>query len=246
MVDDDDLDIELRAPEEVAARCIVLAALIRRLSIESLASDRNDDGLSGEAYDLRVWLQTENLWDRLGATEVALLDRPLGRLDDDEMASVAWQAEGLAALGWGLGLAELPPLGDLSQVEPVLELVPSPWDATAAWIGNAGLRPEPVVAHERDRAELFEWRASIEAPRRIATGPERTEYDEAIADVASEVGGTGLAVVANGDLLIADIPLASLQDDMLERLRALAEERLRALNWLCGFGDSWDRVPLDV
>jgi hypothetical protein len=93
---------------------------------------------------------------------------------------------------------------------------------------------------------LFEWRASIEAPRRVATGPERTEYDEAIADVASEVEGTGLAVVANGDLLITDSPLASLQDDTLDRLTALAEERLRALNWLCGFGDAWDRVPLDV
>jgi len=245
-VDDGDLDIELRTPEAVAARCIVLAALIRRLSIESLASDRNDEGLSGEAFDLRAWLRSENIWDSLGDREIAFLDRPLGDLDDDQMASVAWQAEGLATLGWALGLAELSPLGDLRQVEAVLELVPSPWDATAAWIGNAGLRSEPVVARERDRAELFEWRASIEAPRRIATGPERTEYDEAIADVASEVEGTGLAVVANGDLLIADIPLASLQDDMLERLMALAEERLRALNWLCGFGDSWDRVPLDV
>jgi hypothetical protein len=245
-VDDGDLDIELRAPEEVAERCIILAALIRRLSIESLASDRNDEGLSGDAFDLHAWLQNENLWDSLGNAEVTFLERPLGHLDDDEMAFVAWQAEGLASLGWSLGLAELQPLGELRQVQAVLELVPSPWDAAAAWIGNAGLRPEPDIARERDRAELFEWRASIEAPRRVATGPERTEYDEAIADVASEVEGTGLAVVANGDLLITDSPLASLQDDTLDRLTALAEERLRALNWLCGFGDAWDRVPLDV
>jgi hypothetical protein len=245
-VDDGDLDIELRDPEEVAARCIVLAALIRRLSIESLASDRNTDGLSGEAFDLHAWLQTENLWDSLGVAEVAFLDRPVGHLNDDEMASVAWQAEGLGSLGWGLGLAELLRLGDLSQVEAILRLVPSPWDATAPWIAKAALRPEPDIARERDRAELVEWRVSVETPRRLATGQERTEYDDAIADVTSEAAAAGFAATESGDVLLAGSPIVSLHDESLEMLAALAEERLRALNWLCGFGDSWDRVPLDV
>jgi hypothetical protein len=245
-VADDELDIELRSPAEVAVRCIALASLIRRLSIESLAAERMDDGLAGDAFDLRAWLQSERLWETLTIFEVSALDRPLGDLTDDELATMAWQAEGLASLGWALGLSELAPLGELSHVEAVLTLVPSPWDATGKWRDEASLRPEPEIAHERDRAELFEWRIGVEGPRRASTGSERAEYVAAIAEVASEAEASGLADVLQGDVMIAGVPPSSLDANALERLAILAEERLRAMNWLCGFGDSWDRVPLDV
>jgi hypothetical protein len=29
-------------------------------------------------------------------------------------------------------------------------------------------------------------------------------------------------------------------------LVAITGQRLHALNWLCGFGSSWDDVPLDI
>lgn len=243
---DDELDIELRSPAEVAARSIALACLIRRLSIESLAQDRNDEALAGEAFDLRAWLQTERLWSSLETSETAFLDRPLGELSDDEMATIAWQAEGLASLGWALGLADLSPVGDLSSVESVLTRVPSPWDSAAPWIADARLRSEPEIARERDRAELIEWRVGLESPRRLATDQERADYDRAIAEVAREAASAGLVDAANGDSLITGAPAANLDSEALERLAALAEERLRALNWLCGFGESWNTVPLDV
>jgi hypothetical protein len=243
---DDELDIELRSPAEVATRAIILASLIRRLSIESLAAEAQVEALAGEAFDLRAWLQSEGLWDHLGDTEAAFLEQPLGGLSDAQMATVAWQAEGLATLGWALGLAELAPVGDLKLAETVLTLVPSPWDKTAPWIHAAVLQPEPDIARERDRAELIEWRISIEAPLRTATDEERSEYHEAIADVAREADVAGLVETSAGDFTLAGLPPSSMSDDDLERLAALAEERLRALNWLCGFGDSWDTVPLDI
>lgn len=245
-VSDDELDIELRSPADVSARCIILASLIRRLSIESLANEQRDDELAGEAFDLPAWLQSENLWDRVGETEAAFLEQPLGSLSDDQLATIAWQAEGLASLGWSLGLAELPPIGELSHVETVLKVTPSPWGKTSPWIGNAVLQPEADIARERDLAELIEWRVSVESPFRAASGQVRAEYSEAIADVASEAKDAGLADVSEDDLVFAGTPLVTLNDDGLERLIALAEERLRALNWVCGFGDSWDSVPLDI
>jgi hypothetical protein len=48
------------------------------------------------------------------------------------------------------------------------------------------------------------------------------------------------------DFVIGDRSIASFDDLDLERFSSLAEERLRALNWLCGFGTSWDEVPLDI
>ena len=65
-MNDDELDIELRSPAEVATRAIILASLIRRLSIESLADEAHDETLGGEVFDLRAWLQSQNLWDHLG------------------------------------------------------------------------------------------------------------------------------------------------------------------------------------
>ncbi len=245
-VSDDELDIELRSPADIATRCIILASLIRRLSIESLANEQRDDELAGEAFDLPAWLQSEDLWDRVGKAEAAFLEQPLGSLSDDQMATVAWQAEGLASLGWSLGLADLPPIGELGQIETVLTLAPSPWDKTSPWIGIAVLQPESDIARERDRAELIEWRVSVEAPLRAASGQERSEYLQAIADVAGEAKEAGLADVSEGDFIFADTPLNTMDDDALERLVALSEERLRALNWVCGFGDAWDAVPLDI
>jgi hypothetical protein len=145
----DELEIELRSPADVAARCIILASLIRRLSVESLANEQRDDELAGEAFDLLAWLQSENLWDRVGKVEAAFLEQPLGDLSDDQMATVAWQAEGLASLGWSLGLADLPTIGELSKIESVLTSAPSPWDKTSPWIGNAVLRMESDIARER-------------------------------------------------------------------------------------------------
>lgn len=243
---DDELDIDLRSPAEVAARCIVLACLIRRLAIESLAQDRIDEGLAGEAFDLRAWLQTERLWLNLDASEAAFLGRPLGDLSDDEMATIARQSEGLASLGWALGLADLSPVGELGSVESLLSSVPAPWDSAAPWIADAALRPEPTIARERDRAELIEWRVTVESPRRLATDLDRADYDRAVAEVAREAASAGLVDATNGDILVAGAAASNLDNEALERLAALAEERLRALNWLCGFGDSWDTVPLDV
>lgn len=243
---DDELDIELRPPAEVAARCIILACVIRRLSIESLAASGNDDALAGEAFDLSAWLRTENLWTGVEPAEAAFLTRPLGEVTDDEMATIAWQAEGLASLGWVLGLTEPSPVGDLSIVESVLTRLPAPWDSAAPWIAAAALRPEPAIVRERDRAELIEWRLGVESPRRLATGQDRADHDQAIAEVVSEATSAQLAETSHGDLLITGTPVSSLDDEAIERLAALAEERLRALNWVCGFGDSWARVPLDV
>ena len=243
---EDEFDIELRSQANVGVRCIILASLVRRLSIESLARDRTDNSLAGEAFDLRAWLQTEGMWSSLEGAEPELLIRPLGELTDDEMATMAWQAEGLASLGWALNLSEMSMIGDLSNVEFVLKRVPSPWDTAAPWIADVELRPEPEIARERDRAELIEWRVGVETPRRLATGQERADYDQVIAEVVHEAASAGFVNITNDDFIVAGTAIPELDDEGIERLAALTEERLRALNWVCGFGDSWETVPLDV
>ncbi len=245
--DDDEIDIALRSPAEVAERCIILAALIRRLSIEALAETVADEHLAGEAFDIRSWIQTEGLWERLTGFEIAFLDRPVGLLEDADMAAMAWQVEGLVAVGWALGLTNLPDLGDLNSVESIVKSVPGPWAKIGPWLRSTSPQAEIEIARERDRAEILVWRIQIETPRRRATGLEERDYTRAIADVVREATSAGLMAEADQrDFSIGSRAVTAHDDEEIERLTALAEERLRALNWLCGFGDSWDRVALDV
>lgn len=246
-MDEDELDIELRSPAAVAQRCIILAALVRRLWIESLAETAHDEDLTGEAFDVRAWLQTEGLWRHLTDPEVAFLERPVGRIDENEIANFAWQTERLAALGWALGLSDLLPLGGLLDVKTVIHAVPSPWDQTAQWTRQTVLRPEAEIVRERDRAEIVEWRINVEASLRVASAQERKTHEQAIADVIREATAAKLTEdIHEGDFTIGGTPIAAFDDQALEQLASHAAERLRAVNWLCGFGASWNHVPLDV
>jgi hypothetical protein len=243
---DDELDIELRAPAEVARRCIILATLLRRLSLESIPTTQSDD-LDGEAFDLKAWLQTEDLWQHVTAFEAAFLSQPVGQIDDDDVVSVAWQGEALGALAWSMRLVDTMRPGDASAVARIVEQLPAPWDQTAPWVRGASLRAEPDIARERDRAEIIEWRVALELPRRLASPSLQREYAEAIAEVAREAHAAGLIErIVDDDFPIGGLTLGSRDDETLERMTIVAEERLRALNWLCGFGETWDTVPLDV
>src|SRR5918993_405596 len=103
-MDEDSIDIELRPPTAVAERCIILAALVRRLWIESSLTSAEPGDWSADAFDLREWLRAAGIWKSLTSSEENVLQRPAGELTDDEIAGVAWQVEGLATLGWALGL----------------------------------------------------------------------------------------------------------------------------------------------
>jgi hypothetical protein len=107
-------------------------------------------------------------------------------------------------------------------------------------------RPEESIAMERERAELWLWRAAIEDDWGVASPRERVELDAAIAETAREAAATGLLVATNGDFAVNGTTFRHLRSDQQELIGAVAEARLHALNWVCGFGESWDAVPLDI
>ena len=246
-MDEDFVEIELRPPREVAERCIILAALIRRLWIESSFASADPGDWRAEAFDLREWLRAEGLWNSLTTDEMDFLQRSVGDAAEDQTAAVAWQAEGLTTWGWALGLADTLPPGDLGDVTTLVQAVPAPWDNISEWTRAAHLRSETEIATERDRAEILEWRIGIESSRRLSGGQERADYVAAIAEVVREARASALLEPdSDTDFTIGETLVSSFTDRELERLSALAEERLRALNWLCGYGSTWDAVPLDI
>ena len=97
------------------------------------------------------------------------------------------------------------------------------------------LRSEQELADERERMELWYWRGDTEIP------------DEDLAEVVAQVAAAGLIPIVDGDFALSDgTSYVTLSEEDQDELNWVAEQRLRALNWVCGFGDSWETAPLDI
>lgn len=253
---DDDLDIRLRAPRLVVERLVVLAAVTRRAILERLPDDvqisdgtdqHHEDPESGR-FDLVGWLREEKL-DRVATEgERSLLHTRIGRLPAEEAARATWAGEAMVALAWCGGIvAEFPPYGEATDIASVLDFIPSPWESVKPLFARFELRPQAEIAAEREKSELWLWRAGIEAVFRQAAPDERGELKSLIAEVTHEAVSAGLLPAASsGDFSAPNRPVTRLDAATLDELTATAQERLRALNWVCGFGDSWDDVPVEI
>jgi hypothetical protein len=243
---DDEIDIQLRSASEVARRAIVVAALLQRMALEDLAG-RNDVDGAGENFDLREWIVVERLTDALTASEARLLESPLGSIARADRLDHSWHSEALAALLWSIARCALPAPGLPSELPALLDEVPQPWDRVSNWVERAQLRSESDIARERELAELWYWRLGAEIERRHAPESDRPAYEQAIHEVVTEAAAAGYPADAlRGDFVVSGRPVSDLGSEQLNELAAIAEERLRALNWVSGFGTSWDDVPLDV
>lgn len=244
--DDEFVDIALRPAAEVARRCLALSALLQRVALFADGEVHADDDREAAAFDLREWPRAENLWDALTSAEAAFLTEPVGNAIPDAFDSMYF-GESLAALAWTLDL--------LPSLEPhmapdyakLIDTIPAPWDPTASWLTSQQLRPESEIAIERERAEVWEWRGAIELARRGARVGDIGQIESAIFDITYEVEETGLLGPENvrGDYELWHA-IGDLEDEAITSSRMLFEHRLRALNWVCGFGDSWDDVPLEI
>jgi hypothetical protein len=243
---DDELEITLHSPADAAARAIVLASLLRRLALEPTIGDAGDDA-AAEAFDLRQWLASEGLGAAMTPRETELLSRSPGSLTPDEIADISWQGEALATLAWTLGLVQAEPPGRSAPIKLPIEVIPEPWASPRRWIEESRLLPESDIARERERAEIWHWLAVTESLRRDAASQERQALEAAIREVTMDALASGLLdkpIAAH--FAVEGVAVRELPPPDLARLIMISRERLHALNWLCGFGDSWDIVPLDV
>jgi hypothetical protein len=245
-VDPGEIDIELRTPEQVRARILILSAILRRLALETTPQDGNGDPLA-DAFDEREWLRDQGLQHQVTAREAALLDSPIGAIAAEAIAEVSWQGEALASLAWAVGVVDMPPLDATSDLGPIMDLVPRPWDAIDAWMSESAIVSESDAARQRELAEIWHWRAATELLLREASATDRRDYTAAITEVAAEARAAGFVpALRDSDFPVRGRNFNELSDTEVDELVAVTGQRLRALNWLCGFGKSWDDVPLDV
>jgi hypothetical protein len=243
----DELDIELRTAHDVAVRMVCIGAVCRRAFLESGEDTAALDERQAERFDLAAWLQHEGLAGAVSPNEWETIQTPVGRLGADVAACLSWQSEAFVALAWALGLLDsMPGYPTTAEPGPLFELIPSPWDESRGFTSQARLRDETTIARERERAELWAWRAEMDE---ILASGDATTVDETIAaigEVAREAHRAGLlpAPVAR-DFAVSESSYRELPGATRADAVSVTEHRLRALNWVCGFGVSWDDVPLD-
>lgn len=247
---DDDLtiDINLRPVDEVGERMLILAALIRIALVESEDDEEIDpNDAASELTDLRDALQIGTRGNGVSADERVFLRRVGGRLSESDLLAMMWRLEALAALNWATyDQAELPPPWQPANPSAVIGPIPAPWEDVDEFLTKLGLRSDEEVAAERERAELWAWRSAIEDDIRTASGQERTELLETLRETVSEAGDAGLLTGGRSDFLVEGRPYSSSDPETKALIAEISLQRLHALNWLAGFGDSWDDVPLDL
>jgi hypothetical protein len=240
---EDELEINLRPAPEVARRLLILAARAEHLSL--LDGENTDpDERASSTFDLREWLRSEEIWPDLTQDEILLLSAGASAGDEPDQFSVQETLESLGALAWSLNL--LPDLeADLpAGVDALIPALPHPWDSTTTWI--AGLQPRSLdeIAAKRESAELWTWRLLTEDDLREAFSDEQEELRAIIREAERE--GRAAGILPRGGFRVQGRDISTLNLTERNTLLATSLARLRALNWVCGYGDRWDSVPLDI
>jgi hypothetical protein len=247
---DDDLsiDINLRPTHEVGERMLILAALIRMALVESEDDEELDPrDAAAELADLRDALQIGQWASRVTSEERDFLLRAGGRLTETDLLAMMWRLEALAALNWATnGLAELPPIWQPADPSTIIGPIPAPWEDVDQFVKQLDLRSDEQIAEERERAELWAWRSAIEDDLNSASGRERAELLETLRETVSEAADVGLLIGGRNDFLIDGRPYSSVDPETKALTAEISLQRLHALNWIAGYGASWDDVPLDL
>lgn len=233
---DDELDIQPWPVLELVGRAVVLTSVAKRGMLEV---DDEDDvfGRETDRFELSTWARTE-LSNWITDRELAILNAPIGDLSEEQMLLADEALYAAGAVAWALRSVTtdiLPIPDDQAFNAAVMEWAPTPWDKVRNLQKRVRLHSDEELASERERMELWWWRANDDISA------------EDLAEVVAEVAEAGLIDIVDGDFGTDEgVAFGNLDDDSQTEIGWISEQRLRTLNWVCGFGDSWESAPLEL
>jgi hypothetical protein len=234
-IDDDTLDIQPWPTIELIGRGVALTTVARRGALE-VDDERDEFDLETDRFDLATWARTE-LQNWITDDELRLLNASIGELSDEDLSTCDNALVSATAVAWSINAvttAHLPLPEQDAIDEQTLDWAPQPWDKVRSLQSRARIRSDEELAAERERWELWYWRAT-----------EVNDDTEALVEVFQEVRESNLLPIINGDFATDDgTPYNRLSEDEQDDVAWLSGLRLMALNWVCGFGESWESAPL--
>ncbi|HEX2780073.1 MAG TPA: DUF4272 domain-containing protein [Gemmatimonadaceae bacterium] len=229
--------VELPVPAELRA---ALAAMP--------VGDRKEVEHRGETQisSLREQLDANGALVHLTERERTFLFTPAHAVPDDEWMLAITRLEALRTLAWSLGaLPDLPPF-DADPSTAVL-------DALQGTDGTLSLRPREEIERMRELAGLWFWRSRTRALRDglwpLPAGVTHAQLDDAVRDAAAGAVADGMIASAiDGDLPAKGKAYRALGAAEWRQVSTTTNQRLHALNWLCGRApeNDWERTPLEV
>jgi hypothetical protein len=198
--------------------------------------------------DLARWAKKEKLTKSASISETYWWTSPVGDLEDDDVEGAATVGYAVLPLLWALQhLQDMPPV-DVTDENTRRAMSDLPlYKPIAPFVAAASLRPHAEIEAAREVAELWLFRARMLEEEDEETGkvPAQLKRELAARIARAQSAGADLPLV-HGDLTVLGKPYSKLDEDEQDACYALAIQRLRALNWLCGYAADWDHVPVDA
>ena len=236
--------------DQVARRALVLAALTARAMLEqhpenldTLRTWKNRPRSRGlitrlvgafqkprplPQMDLLAWIDAAGIASDVEPDEWEILQRPVGKLDEQMTCNSTWRLEGLVILTWALGRFELPPHDQLTEFYSMWErLGLLDADLAKESLLNPKLRTRDEISILRARLFAIHWRL-----RNFDLNREIIDF----AKFAKEcwfgpLDLTGLPL-EEGDLSLGHKRLDKSDPDHFSAAHSTAQERHQAANWL--------------
>lgn len=239
--DEEYIDIQPWPVQVLVGRLVSLVTLGRRGILEV---EQGDDLFEAETdrFDLQSWAALE-LQPWLSAEEARILRTPVTELTEDDLDTCFDALSASAAIAWAVRVVPADTLSMLTsrdEEQRVLEWSPKPWTKVRGATRAARVRSDDELANEREKWDIVLWRLSL-----FQDQDDAQRDRAALAEATVEASSAGLLQTDGADFLTdAGVPFAQMTDEELSELEHLAEVRLRALNWVCGFGEDWESAPL--
>ncbi len=245
LLDDDYIDIELRSREEIAARLFILEALTLRFIAEAhQMSGEPIEDLPEEIYfDLKRVLRDAGMMHALVQSDKRSLTAKLGRMSRNDFMTLMNQVLAGDSIAMHCGLIPWRPFWALVDEDAHFRLDLNE-DSIPELAARLTLPSDEDVARAQETAELWTWRMFWEGNLRQLSGVDRIAALETIEGAMAEVRKTDLVTLGeDGDMTWDGKPLSSVSDDVLGLYSMFAMMREKSINWLCGMGPNWDKVP---
>jgi hypothetical protein len=252
--------IHLVSAEAAARRALCLHVMIQRSNLEFQSSLAKNvlpgqlDKVMGEyqkACDhLNKFVETWGLGESLSKREKILLEQKIGKWKEQDIKDASWEAESLLVIEWALGVNDQIPAYDQAaeeNIKEVKELLST--QKPKEFVSGAKLRPETEISRARDIAELWLWRArttQIQKDPKRYPPPKGWTYEKIIQATVEKAEAEGVFKNIGNDFPAYGKSYRDLTEQEHSLATSLARERLRGLNWLCGYAQDWDEVPTDT
>jgi len=247
-VDDDEYSVEFNgdeeplddpvppAPERVAQRALALTAVAARATLELDAPQMDDPEFHRQR--LLKWIGELGIGDELEPDEWEVLQRPVGRLEQQSFVNAMWRVEGLGVLAWALQRYELPADDELvtpPDLYQSMRLFKA--DEAREILEEPNLRPIEELDEMAIHLLMLHWRV-----RDFSLRPEPMDF--VAFSKKSWLGEFDISRfrILDNDLAIGNAAIADAPADEVGRVQSLAMERHLAINWLMGDAELYSDV----